>query len=116
MPYKQSLQGLLTICRKAGKLAVGLEPAKDALYRGTAAGVLVCSDAAPRTRKEAVFFSGQAQVPCLVVPFTKLEMGQTIGRASGVLAVCDDGFFQKMVQMAREEDAASILEPDTEAI
>ena len=63
-----------------------------------------------------MFFSGQAQVPCLVVPFTKLEMGQTIGRASGVLAVCDDGFFQKMVQMAREEDAASILEPDTEAI
>ena len=112
MPYKQSLQGLLTICRKAGKLAMGLEPAKNALYRGTAAGLLVCSDAAPRTRKEAVFFSGQAQVPCLVVPFTKLEMGQTIGRAS----VCDDGFFQKMVQMAREEDAASILEPDTEAI
>ena len=40
MPYKQSLQGLLTICRKAGKLAMGLEPAKDALYRGTAAGLL----------------------------------------------------------------------------
>lgn len=55
MPYKQSLQGLLTICRKAGKLAMGLEPAKDALYRGTAAGLLVCSDAAPVPGKKRCF-------------------------------------------------------------
>ena len=35
MHYRQNWQGILSICRKAGKLAMGLEPTKDAMYRGT---------------------------------------------------------------------------------
>lgn len=104
MRYRQSWQGILSICRKAGKLAMGLEPAKDALYRGAAAGVLVASDASEKTRKEALFFCDQAQVPCLSVPFTKIEMGQMIGRAAGVLAVCDTGFFRKMQEIAAQAE------------
>lgn len=65
MHYRQNWQGILSICRKAGKLAMGLEPTKDAMYRGTVSGVLVASDASAKTRKEAAFYCGQAQVPCL---------------------------------------------------
>ena len=103
MHYRQSWQGILSICRKAGKLAMGLQPTKDALYRSAAAGVLVASDASEKTQKEAAFFCGQAQVPCLSVSLTKTEMGQFIGRAAGVIAVCDDGFFQKMQQINAQE-------------
>lgn len=63
MHYRQNWQGILSICRKAGKLAMGLEPTKDAMYRGTVSGVLVASDASAKTRKEAAFYCGQAQVP-----------------------------------------------------
>ena len=31
MHYRQNWQGILSICRKAGKLAMGLEPTKDAV-------------------------------------------------------------------------------------
>ncbi len=102
MHYKQSWQGLLTICRKAGKLAMGLEPTKDAIYRGMAAGVLAASDVSEKTRKEALFFCSQAEIPLIDLPFTKSEMGQMIGRASGVFGICDDGFFEKMQTLAEQ--------------
>ncbi|ERJ91425.1 ribosomal protein L7Ae [Ruminococcus callidus ATCC 27760] len=103
MHYRQNWQGILSICRKAGKLAMGLEPTKDAMYRGTVSGVLVASDASAKTRKEAAFYCGQAQVPCLELAFTKADFAQMIGRGSGVLAICDDGFFRKMQLLAEQE-------------
>lgn len=102
MHYRQNLWNLLTICRKAGKLAMGLELAKDALYHGMAAGVLTASDASEKSKKEAEFFSAQAEVPLLELPFTKVEMGQAVGRASGVFAVCDDGFFCRMQELIQQ--------------
>ena len=103
MHYRQNWQGILSICRKAGKLAMGLEPTKGAMYRGTVSGVLVASDASAKTRKEAAFYCGQAQVPCLELAFTKADFAQMIGRGSGVLAICDDGFFRKMQLLAEQE-------------
>ena len=76
MHCKQKLWNLLTICRKAGKMQMGLEPAKDALLHQTAAGLLLAADASENTKKEAAFFSAKAGVPLLELPFTKFEMGQ----------------------------------------
>ena len=106
MHYRQNWQGILSICRKAGKLAMGLEPTKDAMYRGEVFGVLVASDAAPKTQKEAAFYCSQAEVPCLQLDFTKADFAQMIGRGSGVLAVCDEGFFRKMQTIAAKENAS----------
>ena len=75
MHYRQNWQGILSICRKAGKLAMGLEPTKDAMYRGTVSGVLVASDASARRGKSGVF-CGQAQVPCLELAFTKADFAR----------------------------------------
>ncbi|MFR6496932.1 MAG: hypothetical protein ACLUOF_11545, partial [Ruminococcus sp.] len=50
---------------------MGLEPTKDAMYRGEVFGVLVASDASPKTQKEAAFYCSQAEVPCLQLDFTK---------------------------------------------
>ena len=102
MYCKQKLWILLTICRKAGKMQMGLEPAKDALLHQTAAGLLLAADASENTKKEAAFFSAKAGVPLLELPFTKFEMGQAVGRASAVFAVCDAGFFRRMQALTRE--------------
>lgn len=104
MHYKQNLHNLLTICRKAGKLVMGLDPTKEALRFGTAAGVLVAADASDKTRKEATYFSEQSKKPVILIPFTKVEVGLAIGRAVGVLAVCDAGFFRKMQAMAKQAE------------
>ncbi len=105
MHYKRNWQGILSICRKSGRLAMGLEPAKDALVRGTAAGLLMASDASEKSKKEAYYFSAQAQVPCLTLPLSKGELGQYIGRACAVLAVCDEGFMRRMQAIAAQDEA-----------
>ena len=67
-----------------------------------AAGLLLAADASENTKKEAAFFSAKAGVPLLELPFTKFEMGQAVGRASAVFAVCDAGFFRRMQALTRE--------------
>ncbi len=79
---------------------MGLAPTKDALTQSRACCVLVAQDASEKTRKEACFFSSNANVPLLDLPFTKLEMAQCVGRASGVFAVCDRGFTKRMQELA----------------
>ena len=44
------LLGLISICRKAGKIAIGFDPAAEALAAGKAALVLVAPDISPKTR------------------------------------------------------------------
>lgn len=104
MYYKKSWQNLLTICRKAGKLVMGLDPAKDAIFRGEAAGVLAALDVSEKSRKEAAYFCGLAGLHMITLPFTKAEMGQLIGRASGIYGVCDAGFFRRMQTMAENTE------------
>lgn len=108
MRCKQNLQGLLTICRKAGRISMGLEPAKSAVQGGRASGLLVCTDASTRSKKEAAFYAQRAGLSCLEIPFTKLEMGQCIGRAAGVLAVCDDGFFRRIQALIQQMESEKI--------
>lgn len=55
MHCKQKLWNLLTICRKAGKMQMGLEPAKDALLHQTAAGLLLAADASENTKRKLLF-------------------------------------------------------------
>ena len=68
MHYRQNWQGILSICRKAGKLAMGLEPTKDAMYRGEVFGVLVASDASPKTQKRRRSIA--ARQKCLACSWT----------------------------------------------
>ena len=106
MHYRQNWQGILSICRKAGKLAMGLEPTKDAMYRGRSLWRIGSVGCVPKTQKEAAFYCSQAEVPCLQLDFTKADFAQMIGRGSGVLAVCDEGFFRKMQTIAAKENAS----------
>ena len=76
MHCKQKLWNLLTICRKAGKMQMGLEPAKDALLHQTAAGLLLAADASENTKKEAAFFSAKAGVPLLELRSRSLKWGR----------------------------------------
>lgn len=100
MNCKERLWNLLTICRKAGKMTMGLEPAKSAAMGGYAAGILVVTDASERSKKEARYFAQQYKISVSEIPFTKLEMAQAVGRAAGVYAVCDNGFYNKIKQLS----------------
>ncbi len=98
----ERLAGTMAICRKAGLLVLGLEPVKSSLRKGAVNLVMCCSDAAPRSKKEARFYGEKASVPVAEIPFTKLDFGCFVGTAAGVSGVCDEGFSRKILALLTE--------------
>lgn len=100
------LLGLVTICRKAGKLVCGFDPAGEAVASGRAVCLLLAQDASPRTVKEARFQWGQ-QVPIRETPLTMEALEQCFHRRVAVMAVCDEGFARRFAQLLEPEGKQS---------
>lgn len=87
------LLGLLGLCKKAGKLALGEDEAANAALAHKARLVLISADAAGNTAEKAQRAAGEGNAPCFRVDLTKAQLGSAVGRAQcAVLAVTDVGF------------------------
>lgn len=94
-----SALSLLTICRKAGKLELGMDPVKDACNSMKAKCVLVSKDISPKSLKEIKYVCSCTNTPILSLDCLTEEVWAALGRKSVVLAVCDTGFYKKLSQM-----------------
>lgn len=103
-----SISGLLTICRKAGKLVMGFDPMKDALASGKACAVIVASDISPKTEKEVRFFSGKQNIPVTRTAMTLDEVYHALGKKAGILTICDKGFADKALTLCENEKTDNI--------
>ena len=101
----QKLTGILSICRKAGKLVLGFDPMKEALEKKQVSGVLTVSDISPKTYKEVYYFCQKKQIPVCPVPLTMFQMSSTIGKKAAVIAVLDKGFFDRIRQLCTVSDS-----------
>ncbi len=87
----------LGLCVRAGKLAVGEEPVREALSLGRARLVFIAADASERTRRKLEPKLGGVSLE--TVPARKEELGRALGRAScAICAVTDKGFAQSLTQ------------------
>ena len=80
---------ILSLSRRAGKLVLGFDKAKEAILKGQVPCVFVTQDLSPKTQKEVEFLCGSRGVP--VVPLA-VEMDQVkaqVGKRSGVLLILD---------------------------
>lgn len=86
--------GMLSLCRKAGKLRIGFEPVKDSITAGEARLVLFSSDFSPRSRERMEHFLARNGDPpgIRTVEATMAHLAQVCGKQTGVLAVTDEGF------------------------
>ncbi len=105
--HLQKLTGILSICRKAGKLETGFAPMKELLPTGRVKGVLTTSDISPKTYKEVQFFCQKYQVPVCPVPLDMQQLCGAIGRKAAVAAVLDAGFFDRIHQLCDEAQTAA---------
>lgn len=95
MGTTDSVTTLLGLALRAGKLAVGEEPVREALQEGKARIVLLARDASDRTRRKVEPKLGS--VPLTVLEADKETLGLGLGRASCALcAVTDKGFAQSL--------------------
>ena len=99
-----NISGLLSICRKAGKLVMGFDPMKDALAGNKACAVIIASNISPKTEKEVRFFSGKKNIPVARTAMTLDEVYFTIGKKAGILTICDKGFAEKALSICENEN------------
>lgn len=91
---------ILSLSRRAGKLVLGFDKAKEAILKGQVPCVFVTQDLSPKTQKEVEFLCGSRGVP--VVPLA-VEMDQVkaqVGKRSGVLLILDTGLSQNLQKLA----------------
>lgn len=84
--------GLVTMCRKAGKLSLGMDMAKDACKNGAAFAVFTASDLSEKSLKEARFVCGKYGVKLYSLGMTMDEIWNDLGKRAGVMAMTDKGF------------------------
>ena len=87
-----SVLHLLGIARKAGRVEVGEEPVGAAARAHQAKLILTAADGADNSIRRASHFGEVGKVPVLPTPYTKGELGGTVGRsACTMLALTDIG-------------------------
>lgn len=105
--HLQKLTGILSICRKAGKIEFGFAPMKEALPTGKVKGVITTSDISPKTFKEVQFFCQKYNVPVCPVPLDMAVLGGATGRKAAVAAILDAGFYDRISMLCDEAQTAA---------
>ena len=90
--------GLLTICAKAGKLAIGMDMAKDSCKNGNARAVFTASDLSEKSLKEMKYYCGRYGVKLYALGITMDEVGDALRKRSGIITVLDKGFAQSLAK------------------
>lgn len=93
------LKGIIGLCRKAGKLALGNDMTVEAMQKGKAFLVLTASDCSERTLRGIDLCAEDTQTEVSALPLTKDEISFAVGKRAGVLAICDCGFANKIKEL-----------------
>lgn len=96
------------MCRRAGKLTVGMDEVKNACRGKRAFGVLVASDVSNKSLKEIKYVCSVEGVALYDTAMTMNQIGECLGKVYGILAVTDAGFMRSMAKKLTE------LEVDTD--
>ena len=80
----------MALARKAGCIELGEEPVGAAARAQHARLVVVASDASDHAWRRALSFVRNTEQLCLRVPFTKDQLGQSIGRTELAMAAFTD--------------------------
>lgn len=100
--------GLITMCRKAGKLQMGMDMVKDACRNGTADGVFIASDFSEKSLKEIKYVCYNEGVPIYSLGISMDEIWNDLGKRVGVMAISDKGFFKSCIKNLEQID----IDPD----
>lgn len=84
--------GMITICKKAGKLAVGMDMVKKVCREGAAAAVFITMDISEKSFKEVRYICARNSVKLYRLEMTMDDMWYGLGKRAGIIAMTDHGF------------------------
>ena len=95
---------MLGLAKKAGFLEVGEESVSDSVMFIKARIILSASDAAQGSVRKAGYLAEDASVPHVVLPYTKADLGEVIGRGTpGMMSITDIGMAHSFVTKLAQE-------------
>ena len=103
------LLGLLSLCRKAGRLRIGFEPVREAAESGEARLVLFAADFSPRSRErmERALTRDGDPPERMDTDLSMDDISQVCGKLAGVVAVADDGFAAGIKKLMRSDEGGA---------
>lgn len=87
----------VSLSKRAGKLLLGFDVVKGAVFEGKAAIVLFASDLSEKTRRSMERICEEYEVATASLPFTLDELFMEVGKRAGVLAISDRGLADLVV-------------------
>ena len=90
--------GPITMCRKAGKLQMGMDMVKDSCREKNAKGVFVATDFSKKSLKEIKFVCFNENVPLYNLNMSMDEIWADLGKRVGVISISDKGFCKSCVK------------------
>ncbi|MGN1114026.1 MAG: L7Ae/L30e/S12e/Gadd45 family ribosomal protein [Oscillospiraceae bacterium] len=90
--------GLITMCRKAGKLVMGMDQVKESCKNGSAKGVFAAKDFSQKSLKEIKYVCFTQGVKAYALEMTMDEIGISLGKRIGVMAITDRGFCNSCIK------------------
>ncbi len=109
METDKRLLGLLGIARRAGKLDLGTQAAKQAAHSRKARLILLTKDLSPRTAASVRAEAESSGVPVRELCITMDEAEAALGKRTGVIAVNDKGFAGALLAPGAEQRGGIIL-------
>lgn len=84
--------GTLTMCRKAGKLVMGMDMVKQSCNIREAKAVFTAMDISEKSLKEARFVCAKNDIPLYRLDMTMDDIWYSLGKKLGIMAMTDAGF------------------------
>ena len=104
----------LSLARKAGLAELGEEPVGDASRAGKAYVIAVAGDASEHTWRRAKAYAAGTEQQCVRLPFSKEELGRSVGRESLAIAAVTDAplalaLVQSLPEPGKYQSAIDVL-------
>lgn len=94
---------MLGIARKAGKLALGTEAAKESMLKHNCALIVMASDLSERTVRHFTLSAEKCGVKALKTNLTMDGIAKSVGKKTGVIAVNDIGFANRLLALSAQD-------------
>ncbi len=101
------IMNLLSICRKAGKLTLGMDEVKGTVRSGKACIVLVASDTAERSLNEITRVCEENETPLYRINESMYDVGDALGKVYGIMSITDKGFAKAAVKRLKADGLES---------
>lgn len=98
------LPPFLGLCKKAGKLTIGLDPVKSSIALGESRLVVLAGDVSSHTEKEVRFVAERFNKRVIKLKQTKDEISPALGKLAAVISINDEGFAKKIRSMTAATD------------